>query len=213
MHTLIASTATKVSNLCKKLGEISYTRNITYHTAIKTSPYEAVYGIKPHRELLNQSMEVIHEINSPQVEELNHNLKQNAPNSPEVEADLDLSQPEERQKKQRKISKNQEAYNQKMVQQSKNKAEQKSSQFKVGDVVSIKIDKVDKPSPFYPNMLFGKITELENHYARVVTRFGKVQTLISPSMLNLCTATNLIFDYFKEISFTSACKQANFQTE
>lgn len=173
MHTLIASTATKVSNWCKKLGEISYTRNITYHTAIKTSPYEAVYGIKPHRKLLNQSMEVIHEINSPQVEELNHNLKQNAPNSPEVGADLDLSQPEERQRKRRKISKNQEAYNQKMVQQSKKKAEQKSSKFNVGDVVSIKIDKVDKPSPFYPNMLLGKITELENHYARVVTRFGK----------------------------------------
>ena len=34
MHTLIANTATKVSNWCKKLGEISYTRNITYHTAI-----------------------------------------------------------------------------------------------------------------------------------------------------------------------------------
>ena len=140
MHTLIASTATKVSNWCKKLGEISYTRNITYHTAIKTSPYEAVYGIKPLRELLQQSIEVIHEINSPQVEELNHNLAQNACNSPEVEADHDLSQPEERQRKRRKISKNQEAYNQKMVQQSKKKAKQKSSQFKVGDVVSIKID-------------------------------------------------------------------------
>ena len=103
MHTLIASTATKVLNWCQKLGEISYTRNITYHTAIKTSPYGAVYGIKPHRELLQQSMEVIHEINSPQVEELNHNLAQNARNSPEVEADHDLSQPEERQRKRRKI--------------------------------------------------------------------------------------------------------------
>ena len=125
--------------------------------------------------VLEQSMEVIHEINSPQVEELNHNLEQNARNSPEVEADHDLSQPEEHQRKRQKISKNQEAYNQKMVQQSKKKAEQKSSHFKVGDVhvFSIKIDKVDKPSPFYPNMLLGKITELENHYARVVTRFGK----------------------------------------
>ena len=100
-----------------------------------------------------------------------------------------------------------------MVQQSKKKAEQKSSQFKVGDVVSIKIDKVDKQSTFYPNMLLGKITELENDYARVVTRFGKIQTLISPSRLHLCTATNLTFDFSKEISFTSACKQANFQTE
>ena len=158
-------------------------------------------------------MEVINEIKSPQVEELNHNFAQNARNSPEVEADHDLSQPEEHPRKWRKLSKNQDAYNQKMVQQSKKKAEQKSSQFKVGDVVSIKIDKVDKPSPFYPNMLLFKITELENHYARVVTRFGKIQTLISPTRLNLCTATNLTFDYSKEISFTSACKQANFQTE
>ena len=203
MHTLIASTATKVSNLCKKLGEISYTRNITYHIAIKTSPYEAVYGIKPHRELLNQSMEVIHEINPPQVEELNHNLKQNAPNSPEVEADHDLSQPEERQRKRRKISKTKKHITKKWCNKVKRKLnKKKSSKFNVGDVVSIKIDKVDKPSPFYPNMLLGKITELENHYARVVTRFDKIQTLISPTMLNLCTATNLTFDYSKEISFT-----------
>ena len=98
MHTLIASTATKVSNWCKKLSKISYTRNIhvTYHTAIKTSPYEAVYGTKPHRELLQQSMEIISEINSAQVEDSKHNLQQNASNSPEVEADL--SQPEELQR-------------------------------------------------------------------------------------------------------------------
>ena len=98
-----------------------------------------------------------------------------------------------------------------MVQQSKKKADKKSSQFKVGDVVSIKIDKVDKRSPFHPNMLLGKITEIENYYARVVTRFGKIQSLISPTRLNLCTATNLSFDYTKDISFTSASKQANLQ--
>ena len=92
-----------------------------------------------------------------------------------------------------------------MVEQTKKRAQRKSSQYKVGDVVSIKIDKVDKPSPFYPNLLLGKITELENHYARVVTRFGKIKTLISP--------TYLTFDYSKEISSTSACKQANVQTE
>ena len=100
-----------------------------------------------------------------------------------------------------------------MVQQSEKKAEQKSSQFKVGDVVSIKIDKVDKPSPFYPNRLLGKIAEIEYHYACVVTRFGKIQTLISPTRLNLFAPTNLTFDYSTEISFTSACKKANFQTE
>ena len=158
-------------------------------------------------------MEINPVINSPQVEDLTHNLEENASNTTEVEAEHDLSQPEERQRKRRKITENQGAYNKRMVQQSKEKVEQKTSQFKVGDVVSIKIDKVDKQSTFYPNMLLGKITELENDYARVVTRFGKIQTLISPSRLHLCTATNLTFDFSKEISFTSACKQANFQTE
>lgn len=52
MHTLIVSTATKVSNWCKKLHKILYTRNITYHFAIKTTPYEAIYGIKSHTEAL-----------------------------------------------------------------------------------------------------------------------------------------------------------------
>ena len=87
----------------------------------------------------------------------------------------------------------------------------KCNQFKVGDVVSIKIDRVDKTSLFHQNMLLGKKTELENRYARVVTKFGRIQTLISPTRLNLCTATNLSFDYTKEIAFTSACKQASIQ--
>ena len=98
-----------------------------------------------------------------------------------------------------------------MVQQSEKKSAKKCNQFKVGDVVSTKIDRVDKTSLFHPNMLLGKITELENQYARVVTKFGIIQTLISPTRLNLCTATNLSFDYTKEITFTSACKQASIQ--
>ena len=50
-----------------------------------------------------------------------------------------------------------------MVQQSKKKADKKCSQFKVEDVVSIKINKVNKMTPFTPNMLIGKITEIDNH--------------------------------------------------
>ena len=101
-----------------------------------------------------------------------------------------------------------------MVQQSKKEDDKKCGQFKDGDVVSIKINKVDTMTPFNPNMLLGKITEIENHYAWVVTRFGKIQSLICPTRLNLCTATNLTFDYSKEVSFTSACKvQATFQNE
>ena len=32
------------------------TRNISYHCTIKQSPYETVYGIKPHREQLTPSL-------------------------------------------------------------------------------------------------------------------------------------------------------------
>ena len=206
MHTLIVSTAEKDSNWCRKLGEISYTRNTSYHTAIQTTPYEAVYGMKPHREVLQQSIQITS--GGP-----NHNLEQNLrKRSLEVHVEENDQAPtEERQRKRTTISENQARYNEKMVQQSKKKADKKSSQFKVGDVVSIKIDKVDKRSPFHPNMLLGKITEIENQYARVVTRFGKIQSLISPTTLNLCTATNLSFDYTKDVSFTSACKPANLQ--
>ena len=54
-------------------------------------------------------------------------------------------------------------------QQCNKKAKKKCSEFKLGDVVSIKIDKVDKTAQFHPNMLLGKITEIENNCARVVT--------------------------------------------
>ena len=84
------------------------------------------------------------------------------------------------------ISENQASYNEKMVQQSKKKADKKCSQFKVRDVISIKINKVNNMTPFTPNMLIGKITEIENHYAQVLTRFGKIQiTYLSYKMKSL----------------------------
>ena len=49
------STADKnIKKWCQYTREASYTRNISYHRTIKVSPYEAVYGIKPHREKLNE---------------------------------------------------------------------------------------------------------------------------------------------------------------
>ena len=128
-----------------------------------------------------------------------------------TEVEQNETSKDERQRKRVKISENQTKYNKKMVQQSEKKSAKKCNQFKVGDVVSIKIDRVNKTSLFHPNMLLGNITELENQYARVVTKFGRIQTLISPTRLNLCTATNISLDYTKEITFTSACKQASIQ--
>lgn len=213
MHTFIVSTVGKnISNWCKYLGEVSYTQNISYHTATKTTPYEAVYGMKPHREVLTHGIPIISDENSDQLEDTNTHLEESINENLEVEDNGETSK-EERQTKRLKISENQTKYNEKMVQQSQKKATKKCNQFKVGDVVSIKIDKVDKASLFHPNMLLGKIIEIENQYARVVTKFGQIQTLISPKRLNLCTATNLSFDYSKEISYTIACKKANIQTE
>ena len=110
--------------------------------------------MKPHREVLQQNMEIMSETISVHVESPNHNLNQNASKrSLEVEENDQVST-QERQRKRQKISENQARHNEKMVQQSKKKADKKSSQFKVGDVhvVSIKIEKVHKQSPFHPNM-------------------------------------------------------------
>ena len=48
----------------------------------------------------------------------------------------------------------------------------KSKSFKVDDMVSIKIDKVDKTTAMQPNMLIGKITAIDNKYAKVLTILG-----------------------------------------
>lgn len=45
----------KVDKWCKCTLEISYTMNIKYHSAIKTTPYEATFGFKAHRETLTTS--------------------------------------------------------------------------------------------------------------------------------------------------------------
>lgn len=49
MRSLIVSKADKnIKKLCQYTREVSYTRNTSYHQAIKLSPYEAVCRIKPH---------------------------------------------------------------------------------------------------------------------------------------------------------------------
>ena len=48
----------------------------------------------------------------------------------------------------------------------------KVDKFKSNDFVSIKIDKVDNTSPLHPNLLLGKVTEVENNYAKIVTKIN-----------------------------------------
>ena len=42
----------------------------------------------------------------------------------------------------------------------------KKDKFKIDEFVSIKIDQVDKTSPLHKNVLFGKVTEVDNNYAK-----------------------------------------------
>ena len=89
-----------INKWCQYTREASYTRNISYHRAIKVSPYEAVYGIKPHREKLNEQSNGSHseqqEENS--FEESNEKRSQ-------------LQDDEEPPRKRQKIIENQRKYN------------------------------------------------------------------------------------------------------
>ena len=74
LHTLIVSTTRSNSKWCSFLSNISYTRNITFHTAINTTPYQAVFGIKPHREVSrDKDTEVHSEDRLQEPEQLNTN--------------------------------------------------------------------------------------------------------------------------------------------
>ena len=79
----------------------------------------------------------------------------------------------------------------------------KALKFHADEFVCIKIDRVDKTLPLYPNDLIGKIIEVEDDYAKIVTKpFGRLKTCISMNRLNKCTTTNINLDYTKEIMFS-----------
>ena len=194
MRSLIISTAEKnIQKWCHYTKEASYARNISYHRAIKLTPYEAVYGIKPHREIINS------------------NAEENTQNDSQEENDQEVSgKDEEPPNKRQKIIENQTKYNTDMVNQTKRKQQNKQPKFKISDMVAVKIDKVDKTNPLHPNMLLGKIISIEHTgCVQIVTEYGKINTLISPSRLTPCTATNVQLDYATEISFSTACKKAS----
>ena len=90
------------------------------------------------------------------------------------------------------------------------KQAQKKHKFKISDMVAIKVYKVDKINPFHPNMLLGQIIEIEESgYVRIVTEYGKVNTLITPSRSYPCIATNFKLHFSTKTSLTAACKKAS----
>ena len=178
---------------------------MTYYRAIKVSPYEAVYGFKPHREktstLAETSTQRQQSTETTQYLETDPTDKRlQSPEDDQLLADL----PPKRQK----IIESQANYNKAMVDQT-SKKEARKSKFKVGDMVSIKINRVDKTTPLHPNLLLGKITVFQNTYAKVVTQFGVISTLIVSTRFDSCTATNVKLDYTKELSFSAACTKAH----
>ena len=94
--------------------------------------------------------------------------------------------PESRKRKQttQPVMDSQTNYNKKMK-----LSRNKQRSFKVEDYVTIKIDKVDKTTLLHPNVILGKIINMENDYAKVVTTYGIISTYISTNRLNKCTRT------------------------
>ena len=206
-RSLLMSTDKKVDHWCERTLESSYTMNISYHSTIKTSPYEAVFGFKAHREKATPLPEACEQYDTETEtdQEKTPPAAQTSSESGTKRHETDHERSSERLKKRRKIQESQEKYNQKLVDSSK----EWRQKFKINDLVSIKIDKVDK-STLHPNLLMAKIVSVDSYsnYVQVVTPFGRIKGAIAPNRLNHCTATNVTFNDNKEILFSAACKEA-----
>ena len=196
LSNILREKKAELNSWCSVLGEAAYKKNIAIHAATKEIPYVVVFGIKPWKETNNNDVSI-------ENNEANNETTTIVTRSSSSQKRAQEDQSEQRKKIKNSVNENQEHYNAKMK-----KARGKPSLFRVDEIVAIKIDKVDKTSPLHPNVLIGKILHIENNYTKVVTSHGKISTFISTNRLNKCTATNNVFDYSKEISFSSACKQA-----
>jgi len=81
-----------------------------YHSATKTTPYEAVFGTKPHREVTTPATQQgISDDNYDQLEDPDAHLEESTSEIIEVE-DKNETSTDERQRKRIKISENQTKY-------------------------------------------------------------------------------------------------------
>lgn len=110
---IISSTKKKVKRWCSYTKEAAYTRNFSYHRAIKVSPYEAVFHMKPHREIVDIE------------EEEKDDTEQSATADNEIE---------EMPNKRHKVIENQRKYNESMIQQTQRRQLRKQPTFKVSDI-------------------------------------------------------------------------------
>lgn len=204
-------------------------KNISLHKTIQKTPYYVVFGKEPNKEChdaktndqLPQEESVRkNETTAPEQVEMdndtlinktldeNSTMQYKAPRAEQEEFESEQANKEASESRKRKairqsVMDNQSEYNKKMK-----LSRNKPSSFKVDDYVTIKIDKVDKTTPLHPNVILGKIICMENDYAKVVTKFGVISTYISTNRLNKCTRTNIVFDFSKEIPFSTVSKKA-----
>lgn len=206
---------------CKVLSEAAYKKNISLHRVINKVLYEVVFGMLPWKEIpLHRKSQVqLHveecelDTNSGTVTEFNEiSESTNNPNGSGKStmgfsaADHPGTSPEnpyKRKATEEYITGQQQKYNKKMKE-----SRGRVNKFKIGDFVAIKIDKVDKTSLLHPNVLLGKVFEVQESYSKVVTKFGVISSYISTNRLNKCTETSVQFDYNSTITFPSACKKA-----
>ncbi|XP_048590624.1 uncharacterized protein LOC125573852 [Nematostella vectensis] len=112
---------------------------------------------------------------------------------------------QKRKRENDQLFENQAGYNRKMKETRPRKLN-----FQENDYVSVKINVVDK-GPLHPNSLLAKIIEKANDNARIVTKFGVIDSLISLNRLNKIAKPNIVFDYSTEVSLTRASKMAHLQ--
>ena len=147
MRALILSTSSQ--NLKKwrqKAQEPAYTGNISYHRAINMTPYEAVYGIKSHREVYTS-----------QHSEANQE-------DPDLRVDDNLKEREDeegRPKKRQKISQNQEKYNHQIIEQTnKKKMKLEIRNSKLETLSQLKLIVLTKHHPFIQNSFWEKLKKV-----------------------------------------------------
>ena len=217
------------SHWCEVEHEAAYKKNISLHRAIRKTPYYVVFGKEHNKECHDaktndqvpeenstmedqstgaEQMELENERQTNGASYRDCTMEHESTGAEQVELVNDRNSkeaPESRKRKQttQSVIDSQTNYNKKMK-----LSRNKQRSFKVEDYVTIKIDKFDKTTPLHPSVLLGKIINMENDYAKVVTTFGIISTYISTSRLNKCTRTNVLFDYTKEIPFSTASKQA-----
>ena len=110
---------------CSKLGEAAYKKNITFHRAVKETPYRIVFGIDPKKEI---QMKVPEEEEDQQTETANEIERKKRKSSPTFEV-------ESRKRMRTEANSHQMVYNETMK-KSRQKAKGKRQKLSILEIMS-----------------------------------------------------------------------------